>query len=191
MFWTIMKDCVQWNSVYGWEDFTSREDRTRFARSGGQRLTHYWFRSDVSGLSFWQSTKHNSCLLPYKFYVLGQVGLSKQCRPRSDCFWRSSLIRVYAVCHSISIFWMHSCKVSSNFSIFTTIMAIVWGVPNFRIFTVPSCYGSISMSSSFLWFEWNILCMPSSSRIISGMLPEKHTMEECDFLKPIIHNLFL
>ena len=24
--------------------------------------------------------------LPYKFYVLGQIGLSKQCRPRSDCF---------------------------------------------------------------------------------------------------------
>ena len=25
-------------------------------------------------------------LIPYKFYVLGQIGLSKQCRPRSDCF---------------------------------------------------------------------------------------------------------
>ena len=74
--------------------------------------------------------------LPYKFYVLGQIGLSKQYRPRSDCFWRSSLIRVYAVCHSISIFWMHWCIVTSNFSIFRTIMAIVWGVPNFRIFTV-------------------------------------------------------
>ena len=24
--------------------------------------------------------------IPYKFYVLGQIGLSKQCRPRSDCF---------------------------------------------------------------------------------------------------------
>ena len=24
--------------------------------------------------------------VPYKFYVLGQIGLSKQCRPRSDCF---------------------------------------------------------------------------------------------------------
>ena len=74
--------------------------------------------------------------IPYKFYVLGQIGLSKQCRPRSDCFWRSSLIRVYAVCHSISIFWMHYCNVTSNFSIFRRIMAIVWGVPNFRIFTV-------------------------------------------------------
>ena len=24
--------------------------------------------------------------IPYKFYVLGQIGLIKQCRPRSDCF---------------------------------------------------------------------------------------------------------
>ena len=37
----IMKGCVQWNSVYGWEDFTSSEDRTRSARSVGQRLTHW------------------------------------------------------------------------------------------------------------------------------------------------------
>ena len=59
--------------------------------------------------------------LPYKFYVLGQIGLSKQCRPRSDC----SLIRICSVCHSISIFWMHLCNVTSNFSIFRTIMAIV------------------------------------------------------------------
>ena len=49
----------------------------------------------------------NVIYLPYKFYVLGQIRLSKQCRPRSDCFFRSSLIRVYTVCHSISIFWMH------------------------------------------------------------------------------------
>ena len=27
--------------VYGWEDFTSSEDRTRSARSVGQRLTHW------------------------------------------------------------------------------------------------------------------------------------------------------
>ena len=35
-----MKGCVQWNSVYGLEDFASCEDRTRSARSVGQRLTH-------------------------------------------------------------------------------------------------------------------------------------------------------
>ena len=38
--WMIMKGCVQWNSVYVREDFTSGEDRTRSARSVGQRLTH-------------------------------------------------------------------------------------------------------------------------------------------------------
>ena len=39
--WMIMTGSVQWNSVYGWEDFTSSEDRTRSARSVGQRLTHW------------------------------------------------------------------------------------------------------------------------------------------------------
>ena len=38
--WMRMIGCVQWNSVYGREDFTSSEDRTRSARSVGQRLTH-------------------------------------------------------------------------------------------------------------------------------------------------------
>ena len=38
---------------------------------------------------------------------------------------RLLLISIYAVCHSISIFWMHLCNVTSNFSIFRTIMAIV------------------------------------------------------------------
>ena len=36
----IMKGCVQWNSVYGWEDFASSGDRTRSVRSVGPRLTH-------------------------------------------------------------------------------------------------------------------------------------------------------
>ena len=38
--WMRMKGCVQWNSVYGQEDFTSTEDRPQSARSVGQRLTH-------------------------------------------------------------------------------------------------------------------------------------------------------
>ena len=29
-----------------------------------------------------------------------QKDIDKQCRPRSDCFWRSSLIRVFPVCYS-------------------------------------------------------------------------------------------
>ena len=36
-----MNAYVQWNSVHDAEDFTSSEDRTRSARSVGQRLTHW------------------------------------------------------------------------------------------------------------------------------------------------------
>ena len=35
------------------------------------------------------------------------------------------------------------CNVTSNFSIFRTIMAIVLGVPNFRIFTVIVAYKAV------------------------------------------------
>ena len=37
----IMKGFVQWNPVYGWEDFSSSGDRIWTARSVGQRLTHW------------------------------------------------------------------------------------------------------------------------------------------------------
>ena len=36
----IMIGCVQWRSVYGREDFAASGDRTRSARSEGQRLTY-------------------------------------------------------------------------------------------------------------------------------------------------------
>ena len=65
--WMIMKGCVQWNSVYGWEDFSSSEDQTRSTRSVGQRLTHWatgapllsrrnWFESDKADYSILIST---------------------------------------------------------------------------------------------------------------------------------------
>ena len=34
--WMIMNGCVQWNSIYDWEDFTSSEERTCSAKSVGQ-----------------------------------------------------------------------------------------------------------------------------------------------------------
>ena len=33
-------------------------------------------------------------------FFLGALRINNQCRPRSDCFWRSSLIRVFPVCYS-------------------------------------------------------------------------------------------
>ena len=75
------------------------------------------FLWDISSLGWILTLRYRELKVhvPYKFYVLGQIGLSKQCRPRSDCFWRSSLIRVYAVCHSISIFWMHYTMLHQTF----------------------------------------------------------------------------
>ena len=43
----IMKGCVQWSSVYGREDFASGGNRTRSARSVGQRLTH-WIKEELT-----------------------------------------------------------------------------------------------------------------------------------------------
>ena len=43
--------------------------------------------------------------------IFGQIGLGKHCRPRSDCSWRSSLIRVFTVCYTICIFLMKYPKV--------------------------------------------------------------------------------
>ena len=43
----IMKGCVQWNSIYGREDFASSGDRTWSARSEGQRLTHWAIRAPM------------------------------------------------------------------------------------------------------------------------------------------------
>ena len=77
-----------------------------------------------------------STTLPLLLYVLGQTDLGKQCRPRSDCSSRSSLIWVYTVCHSTRIFRGNICITKANFSILSTITAIILGVPIFIIFMV-------------------------------------------------------
>ena len=44
-----------------------------------------------------------------------------------------------------------------------------------------------------LWFHLTYdsrQCMSCSSQIISEILPEIHTMDKCDFHKPIIHSQF-
>ena len=51
---------------------------------------------------------------------------------------RSSLIRVYAVCHSFCTFWTHLYIIKAPCSNFRMITAIFWGVWIFRIFMVIS-----------------------------------------------------
>ena len=66
--------------------------------------------------------------------VTCQEGLYKQARPRSDCFWRSHLIRVFPVCYSDKQFVNHALI---NINFFENRKRSVW---NFRIFTVCSHY---------------------------------------------------
>ena len=51
---------------------------------GEAKATVEWFSESIPFGHL--DTADQQTDLPYKFYVLGQIGLSKQCRPRSDCF---------------------------------------------------------------------------------------------------------
>ena len=64
--------------------------------------------SSIVLYSFWLQLNNaekitNKCMvnvLKVWTLVAGQKCLDKQCRSRSDCFWRSSLIRIFTVCYS-------------------------------------------------------------------------------------------
>ena len=62
---------------------------------------HKYMLNTVDGLKFWTIA---AC----------QKSLDKQCSPRSDCFWRSSLIRAFTVCYSYKHF-MNSSLDNQNF----------------------------------------------------------------------------
>ena len=96
----------------------------------------------------------NSCfgtwnVVKFQTLVACQKGLDNQCRPRSDCFWRSCLIRVFPVCHADKYF----VNSSHNYQHF------IWeqkekSIQNFRKYT--ACFVSVinctSTSDNFLSF---------------------------------------
>ena len=59
---------------------------------------------------------------------------------------RSSLIRIFTVCHSFYIYWRHNFIVKLNCFILRTTTVAGLGVPIFRVFTV------------FYYFHWFSLC---------------------------------
>ena len=72
--------------------------------------------------------------------VACQICIDKQCRPRPDCFWRSSLIWAFPVCYSDKYF-VNSSPENQYF---------IWEqkqkcVRNFRTFTVFPNYQIISL----------------------------------------------
>ena len=62
---------------------------------------------------------------------------------------RSSLIRLYTVCHSVYIFWRHYCIVKSNCFMSRTTKVVGLGVPIFRVFMV-SLQGKVKLISMYL-----------------------------------------
>ena len=81
------------------------------------------------------------------YYNVGFTGLSKQYR--SNYSWRSSLIRVYTVCQSVSIFWMYHSygkTILLNFRIITAIFSCVW---TFR------CLQYFTLKDSSRWSIWH------------------------------------
>ena len=78
------------------------------------------------------------CLLNFSHPIFLDRHVCANCRSRSD-FFRSSLIRVYTVCHSICICRAHYPMVkphSSNFRIITTILS---GPSCSKLTTGPRC----------------------------------------------------
>ena len=84
--WMIMKGCVQWNSVYGWEDFTSSEDRTRSAKSVGQRLTHWADFMVFSVSNFKMAHRSSRSILSRSLIRLNVFCISKRPCSQSETF---------------------------------------------------------------------------------------------------------
>ena len=72
-------------------------------------------------------------VLLFRTLLACQKGLDKQGRPRSDCFFRSSLIRVFPVCYPTNILRIPALKTNTLFK-----KRKRKSVRNFRTFTVLS-----------------------------------------------------
>ena len=57
-----------------------------------------------SGFTLFTQAYQSEYILKLPTAVASKKGLDKQCRPRSDCFWRSNLIRVFPVYKSKKLF---------------------------------------------------------------------------------------
>ena len=71
-----------------------------------------------------------------KIQRIGTNSPSEQCRARSNCSRRCSLMIIYTNYHSICILKAYYCIVKQNHSIFRIITLIISGVPIFGNFTI-------------------------------------------------------
>ena len=99
----------------------------------GKLLWNYlWPIQKCKKLTENRETPYTVNVLKCQTVVACQRALHKQRRPRSDCFWRSSLVRVFAVL----LFWQAFCEFQPWKQIFYLNIEI--SVQNFRTLTVSS-----------------------------------------------------
>ena len=61
----MVKGCVQWKPVYGWEDFVSSELELTSARLVGQRLTHWDTEAPMTVITHNRNTALERSLIDY------------------------------------------------------------------------------------------------------------------------------
>ena len=110
-------------------------------------------------------------------------GMSKQCRPRSDCSNRSSLIRVYSVCYSICIFWMHYSVVEPPCLTFRIITPNFSGVRFFRKFMVI-----ISSTQFFNFMVYYVECSVRLSAL--GIMGRIRDLSSTAIYQPVSDKCF-
>ena len=91
--------------------------------------------------------------------------ICKQCRPRSDGFWRSHLIRIYTVCHSVwnwtktlyDVIWLADSQ---------KWVWLIWYFSRIRVKFFTWFFFQIIMNKSSLWYK---ICFWDEKTMLSNL----------------------
>ena len=106
------------------------------------KLSVFWFWKIFLGFLQEKDVSMVS-LLKFWTLVVCRNGLDKQHKPRSNCFWRRSLIMVFPVCYSDKHFvnfsldnklfiWKQNKKCSKSYLPYCGLLVIIWPGPSLR-----------------------------------------------------------
>ena len=113
----------QWKELCRWFNFNK-------SNSSSTNFCHNWYLAIIGGFEY-PSDYMYECRNDSK---VSDTGLGKQCRHRSDCCGRSSLIKVYTVCKSVCIIWTNYSMVKPPCSSFRVVKVNFSGFRFFFLF---------------------------------------------------------
>ena len=102
---------------------------------------------------------------------------------------RSSLIRIYTVCHSFYIFWRHYFIVKLNCFILRTTTVASLGVPILRVFTVVQITEISSELYHIYDLAYKLFSKPTVSELSSPMQVESPTVQIRSFMTRVPHGV--